>query len=149
MSNPRLVIDSSVLLSGRRRHIEWLAARLLIPIIVCLEVYRNLDSKREARAAWQFITETTGLAILNIDGSIIESGNLEKKFTGDALFFRDRHGRFLTNDEAILVSCRAYRQVHAQPVMLVTDDVNMRLKGRAYEVPVASFAELLAFASKS
>ena len=52
------------------------------------------------------------------------------------------------NDERIVKACLYYRAALSNPVVLVTDDVNLRLKARAFEVSQKSLEEFMAEARK-
>jgi len=56
--------------------------------------------------------------------------------------------RSTNNDERIVKACIFYRAALSNPVFLVTDDVNLRLKAQAFEVPHKSLDEFMAEARK-
>lgn len=138
-----LVFDTSVLLSrGILPRIEGTIARTLIPTLVKFE----LNFRSERSHVIDYLSRFPELKQLTMDGRVVLFSAEEP-----IDFVREKNitrARSCGNDEAILDACRMLQLTCLREVVLITDDVNMRLKGRGFGVRVCSSNEFLVSLNK-
>ena len=130
--NILFVLDSCVLIKTKGHRLNPLLHRVLIPTMVKFE----LGTKPGRARLLSFLYSIPALHQLTMDGRIIPFSAQESiQYVVES---KERI-RSQGNDEAILDACRMCRQM----TVLVTDDINMRLKARCFGVAVCSSTELL------
>ena len=130
--NILFVVDSCVLIKTKGHRLDPFLHRMLIPTMVKFE----LGTKPGRSHILSFLHSVPTLHQLTMDGRIVPFSAQESI---DYVTESKERIRSQGNDEAILDACRMCRQT----TILVTDDVNMRLKARCFGVAVCSSTELL------
>lgn len=133
------VLDSCVLIRLDEQRLKPIINKSLIPTIVKFE----LGTKPGRENVLLFLCKFPNLKQLTMDGRVVPFANQESI---DYVVESRNRVRSVGNDEAILDACRMCKR---KCIILVTDDVNLRLKAKCFEVSACSSNELLAhFANK-
>src|SRR5690348_6970111 len=121
------VIDSCVLINVSEKKLQPIINRILIPTMVKFE----LGTRPGRSHILSFLHSCKDLRQLTMNGRIVPFANSERIVSVTESRKRiESEG----NDEAILDACR----LCDHDVVLVTDDVNMRLKARSFGVIACS-----------
>ena len=129
--NSRFILDSNVLLSGNQQLKNELTQRpdlFLIPLVVLYEISRLREANEKssyAQAAWDFLMSVPNLNIYNNFGRLLRTAEIPQQL--EILSFTRTAG---VNDDQI-IDLALQLPTHSNVPILVTEDLNMRLKAKS------------------
>ena len=132
--NSQFILDTNVLLSGHQQlKIELLDRPhlFLIPLVVLHEISRLRECPEKstyACAAWDLLTSCTNLNIYNNYGRLLRAEEMKQQLS--ILSLTRTHG---INDDQIIELASQFPDNVDAPI-LVTEDVNMRLKAKSKNI---------------
>ena len=131
------VLDTNVILTGNQQIKTELSARpelFIIPLVVLYEISRLRDTNDHAKAAWDFLLPLlSSLNVYNNFGRLLRSDELAQQLEILALTRTNT-----VNDDQIIDLVLQVHEQMAVPVILITEDLNMRLKAKSKKVHAIS-----------